>query len=121
MRKGSRRVHETKLTEQSEVIQPTPSLHDPIVPDPEDLNPAKRDRAPGGRYSHDLAQLRAARGELLHDQVTLTDEVIDVAVPVGEGGTEHGAGPAHALAVRGRPERRIVVDEVLGQVGVDRT
>src|SRR5215472_5763403 len=104
LRKGSRRVHEAKLTEQSEVIQPAPALHDATVPDPEDLNPAERDRPTGGRHSHDLALLRAVRGELLHDQVTLTDKVIDVAVPVGEGGTEHGAGPAYALAVRGRPE-----------------
>src|SRR6516165_6037671 len=105
----SRLVHEAKLAEHAEVIEPTPTLDDATVADPEDLDPAECDRAAGGRHAHDLAALRAASGELLDDQVVLADEETDVAVPIGERSTEYGAGPAHTLAARGRPERRVVV------------
>src|SRR5262245_42813050 len=111
---------QAELADQAEVVEPSPALDDAAVADPEHVDPVERDRAAGGRHAHDLAALSAAGGELLHDQVTLADEQAGVGVPVGEGRPEHGAGSAHALAVRGRPERRVMVDEVLGEEDVDR-
>jgi hypothetical protein len=56
---------------------------------------------------------------VLHHQVALADQDVHLAVPVGEGGTEHGPGRPHALPVGRDSVRRIMADEPLGEVLVD--
>src|SRR5260370_24742679 len=114
-------IDQAELTEQTEIVEPTPPLHDATLTDTEDLDPAERDCPAVSGHTHDFALLRAGGCELLNDQVVLGDEETDVAVPIWEGGSEHGGRPAHALAVRGCPERRVMVDEVLGEEGVNRS
>ena len=58
--------------------------------------------------------------EVLDDEVALGDELVEVAVPVGQRGPDDMRGLAHALRpVGGAGERRVVVDEVVGEVAVD--
>src|SRR5580704_5507900 len=114
-------VGQAKLTEQAEIVEPTPALHNATLTDTEDLDPAERDCPAVSWHTHDFAVLRAGGRELLDDQVVLADEETHVAVPIWEGGSEHRGGPAHALAVRGSAERRVMVDEVLGEEGVNRS
>lgn len=61
----------------------------------------------------------AAGGESLDDQVILGHHQLNGAVPVGQGRPEGSRSGAHAFTVRGDPERRIVVHEVVGEDAVD--
>src|SRR5450756_766355 len=41
-------------------------------------------RLAGGWYAHQVAAMRAARGEALNDDVCLGDELVHFTVPIGE-------------------------------------
>src|SRR5260370_672918 len=112
-------LDQPELAQQAEVVEASPALHDAPVMDAPDVDPGQADGTVRGGHPEDLALLRAARGEVLDDQIALADEQAQVAVPVGEGGAEHGPGRSHSLPVGRHAHRRVVVDEVLGEVVVD--
>src|SRR6516164_4299443 len=115
----SGQVHQPEPAQEAEFVQAPPALHDAAVTEAPDIDPGKGDGTARRRHAENLALLRAASGEVLDHQVALADQDVHLAVPVGEGGAEHGSGRPHALPVGRDADRRVMVDELLGQVLVD--
>src|ERR1700741_2363894 len=110
---------QAELAHEAEIVQASPALHDEAVADPPDVDPGQADGAARWGHSEDLSLLRAARREDLDHQVAFFDVEADVAVPVGERGTECGRSRAHALPAGGEAHGRVVIDVVPGEVFVD--
>src|SRR5262249_23585507 len=108
-----------KLVQQRKFVQATPALHDAAVAKAPDVDARHADGAPRWRHAEDLALMSAAGRELLDHQVALGDEDARIAVPVREPGPEHGGSLPHPLPASRRTGRRIMVDEVLGEVLID--
>ena len=66
------------------------------------------------------AFVRAAGGEALDDHVTLRDKHVDVAVPIRKPGAHQRTDCPHPFPVAGLAQRRVMVNEGLGEVFVDR-
>src|SRR5215469_12206048 len=111
----SGQVHQPELAQEAEFVKAPPALHDAAAADAPDIDPGKGDGTAGRWYAEHFALLRAAGGEVLDHQVALADQEAHLAVPVGEGGTEHGSGRPHALPVGRDTDRRVMVDELLGK------
>src|SRR5689334_10717801 len=86
----SGQVHQPKLAQEAEFVEAPPALHDAAVADTPDIDPGKGDGTAGRWHAENSALLRAAGGEVLDHQITLADQDVHLAVPVGEGGAEHG-------------------------------
>ena len=98
-----------------------PPFDDLVVGDAEDVDPAQDERSAVRGSAEELAGAGAVRVEVLDDEVALGDVVVGVAAPVGHRGPDDLRGLAQALgALGGAGERRVVVDEVVGEVAVDR-
>jgi DNA-binding CsgD family transcriptional regulator len=75
---------------------------------------------PGGRHTHQVAAVSAAGGEALNNDVSLGDEFFDVAMPVGQCLSEHGASLPHSLTpIRSAGERWIVINKLRVHISVD--
>src|SRR6201990_1555073 len=102
---------QAELAHEAEIVQASPALHDAAVADPPDVDPGQADGAARRGHSEDLPLLRAARREVLDHQVVFFHEEVQVAVPVGERGPEHGPGLPHSFPVGGPAHGRVMVDE----------
>src|SRR5690242_8250679 len=81
----SGQVHQLELAQQAEFVQAAPALHDAAVADAPDIDPGQGDGPAGRWHAEKRALLRAAGGEVLDHQITLADQDVHLAVPVGEG------------------------------------
>ena len=110
-----------ELLKDCELVQPAPPLDDPAVLDAKDVDAAQGEALASAGNAHQLTTVGAAGGEDLDNKIVFGDEVLDLAVPVRQrlpidaGRESHTFGP-----VRRTREGRIVVDEVRGEVAVDR-
>ena len=113
---------EPELVKQTELIKTPPAFDDLVVSDSEDVDTAQNDLASGGVLTHDRAAVSAAREEALHNEVALSNELVDLAPPVGKGTAKQLTHLSHAVRpVGGTGQRWIVVDEGRVEVAVDRT
>jgi len=111
---------QSELPHQPDLIESAPTLDNRVVRDSEHLHAFEDYRFAGGWHAHQLAAMRAARGEAFNDDVCLGDELFYLAVPIGERFVEHGGGLPHALApLWCARERWVVIDESRVQVSVD--
>src|SRR6266567_890946 len=117
----SRYRHQAKLAQQAEFVEAPPALYDAAIADAPDVDPGEADGTARSGHAENLALLRTARREVLDDQVALADEDVHVALPVGECGAEHRPGLAHSFPVGRHADRRVMVDEILGEEFVDGT
>src|SRR6266567_3112436 len=117
---GSGLRDKPELAHQPEFVQAAPALHDAAVAQAPDVDPRKAEGAVRRRHAEQLTLVRAAGREVLDDQIALADEDVHVAVPVGARGAEQRPGRPHALPVGRDADRRVMVDEVLGEIRVDR-
>src|SRR5262249_22189321 len=115
----SGKFDQPELAQQAELVEPPPALHDAAVADAPDVDPGKGDGMPGRRHAEQFVLMSAAVCEVLYHKVTLADQDVHLAVPVGEGGAEDGSGRPHALPAGRDADRGIMVDELLGEVVVD--
>ena len=53
------------------------------------------------------------------DEISFADEEMKLAVPVWKRSAKHCSCRPHAFAVSVRPERRVMIDEVVAQVRAD--
>lgn len=74
--------HQTKLSEQSNLVEPSPAFNDLVVLDPKDLDALEDEGLPRRGNAHQLAAMGAARSETFDDEVSLGHELINLAVPV---------------------------------------
>src|SRR6266699_4143502 len=117
---GSGLRDKPELAHQPEFVQAAPALDDAAVAQAPDVDPRKAERAVRRRHAEQLTLVRAAGREVLDDQIALAVEDVHVAVPVGARGAEQRPGRPHALPVGRDADRRVMVDEVLGEIRVDR-
>ena len=97
-----------------------PPFDDLVARDAEDVETAQHEHPAIGGSAEQLADAGAVRVEVLDDEVALGDVVVGVAAPVGYRGPDDLRSMAQALRAVGRAgERRVVVDEVVGEVAVD--
>ena len=97
----------------------TPNLSKAAVRCSWTIDPGQADGTARGGHSENLALMRTAGREMLGDHVTPADEDAHVAVPVEERDAEHSPGRPHSFPVGGHAHRRVVVDEILGEVFAD--
>jgi hypothetical protein len=117
---GRSAVGQSELSHQSNFVKSAPALDDLVVFDPEHLYAFEDYYFAGGRHAHQIAAVSAARGEALNDDVSLGDELLHFAVPIGERLAKHDGRLPHALwPVRSAWERWVVVDEPWVQVSFD--
>ena len=74
---------------------------------------------PGRRGAHELALMGSRRGEPFDHDVVLSDQHVQVAVPVRKCLPDHLPGGPHSLPIGGHAERRIMHHKVAREIGVD--